>query len=435
MSTDRLDAQVEVKVPAQNGRKAYSYFRNVSAAKKGAAGVGGALALGGLAAAAIALRKTPEESKAIPAPVPVSVPIQPTSSVGSAAKKVAISGAGIAATGLVAKTIAKKAVQDRKKKKEAEEEMAREAGRKELEKSLSELSAEIDKTFSKGEAPPSSTSVFAEPTSKGGDLALDLPIMVGESKPQPSVKTAQSVSGRQMSKQVSQQVAKTLLPNEKSALKIRQLGNTIYGSLGEGPDRLPSPKPKLEVGGALVPVNKPQPATPPIPSKLPYTPPAPKVTAGALTVAPSESGKASGSAIAEPNKTLLTKVAGSAGAAAGKLYRKTKEGLERDRVAREKLASRTVDLNDMARKAGAATRSTINAVDNFARSFMQTFVDRNNTIDVSASEVKTTQREIPKRTRRANKTMNRVWNNMSRRYESFDERIDSFIATRLIGES
>lgn len=504
--------KVKVDVPATASRKAYSYFRNANAVKKGAAGVGAALALGGLAAAAIALRKTPEESKAIPAPVPAPTPTQPTSSVGSVAKKVAISGAGIAATGLAAKTIAKKAVQDRKKKKETEEEMEREAGRKKLEKSLSELSAEIDKTFSRGEAPPSSASAFTELISKGEDLALDLSKMAGEPKTQPSVKPVQSASGRQMSKQVSQQVSKNLLPNEKSALKIRQLGNTIYGSLGEGPDRLPYQKPKPEVGGAMVLVGKaaeaPKAAEKPKPTRFreqdefaegdepetpilingksnpkyyeaakrghiepeeasrlarnisaeragialskedrslsgfysndkiraagsrnlekqiakgEYLPPPDRLPSpngvlpstkpkfeiprtlippvrsqsslsSALTVTPSESPKNTGDAIAEPKKSRLTQIAGSAGAALGRIYRKGvntyNASIERDRVAREKLASRTVDLNEVSRKVGSGARSVLNAVDGLAQRVKKSIAKEPPAIDVKAEEIK-----------------------------------------------
>ena len=59
----RKDARIEVKVPAVQGRKAYSYFREGSeeetrtARSRKVAGIGGAIALGGLAAAAIALRQ------------------------------------------------------------------------------------------------------------------------------------------------------------------------------------------------------------------------------------------------------------------------------------------------------------------------------------------------------------------------------------------
>ena len=60
----RKDARIEVKVPAAQGRKAYSYFREGSeeetktARSRKVAGIGGAIALGGLAAAAIALRQS-----------------------------------------------------------------------------------------------------------------------------------------------------------------------------------------------------------------------------------------------------------------------------------------------------------------------------------------------------------------------------------------
>jgi len=367
MSTERQDAQVEVKVPAQNGRKAYSYFRNASAAKKGAAGVGAALALGGLGAAAIALRKKPEEQKPIPVTEPASIlPQSPPNKVGEFAKKAAIKVGGTAAS-LGAGVIANKAITVGLRP--IIEKGANKAGEKDSETRRARWRAE--------------------------EAAAEEEYFRYKAK-----------------KDLEREAAR------QGEIESRRLAP---------PDRLPSPKPKPEIGGALVPVNKPETPTPPPPTRLPYNPPASKVSTGGLTIAASESGKSSGSAIAEPQKPLLTRAAGSAGAAAGKLYRKTKERLERDRVARKNLADKTIDLNEAAKKAGSTTRSTLNAVDNFARSFMQTFVDKNNTVDVKASEVKTTRREMPKRIRRANMTTNRVWNKTSRRYESLDERIDSFV--------
>lgn len=60
----RQDARIEVKVPAKQGRKAYSYFREGGESEKKSSGVGkkaaligGGLALAGLGAAAIAVRQ------------------------------------------------------------------------------------------------------------------------------------------------------------------------------------------------------------------------------------------------------------------------------------------------------------------------------------------------------------------------------------------
>lgn len=366
MKVRRGDAQIEVKVPAQNGRKAYSYFRNANAVKKGAAGAGAALALGGLAAAAIALRKKPEESNALPAPVetpdPVIVPPSTASRVGEFAKKAAI-GTGKTAATLAGSIAVNKAV-----------------------------SFAVKKVASKIAEKPEESSEARRARYAAEDLAAE-----------------EAYEQRKAAKDRERQAANIL-------------------------DRLPSPKPKVEVGGALVPVNKPEAATPPPLTRLPYQKPVdkggalvlvkplpPKASTKSSTVAPSESPKNTGNTIAKPQKTLLTKVSGSAGAALGRLVRKGKEGWERDRIAREKAARRT----------GRAARSVVNAYDNFARSFMQTFVDDNKTIDVQASEVKTTQRAMPKRTTRANKTMNRVWNKSSRRYESMNERIDSLVSSLL----
>lgn len=128
--------------------------------------------------------------------------------------------------------------------------------------------------------------------------------------------------------------------------------------------------------------------------------------------------------IAEPKKSLLTKVSGSAGAALGRLVRKGKEGWERDREAGgiSSLQDKEYDLNQLANKAGKGTRSALEAVSNFANSFMQGFVESKDTVNTKASEVKTTQKAIPSRIRRPNKTISK-----SIRKNSLEYRIDSFI--------
>ena len=73
----RKDARIEVKVPAAQGRKAYSYFREGGEGEEGsprrssrkiAAGVGGAIAGGGLAAAAIAMRRNESNQGGLQSP-------------------------------------------------------------------------------------------------------------------------------------------------------------------------------------------------------------------------------------------------------------------------------------------------------------------------------------------------------------------------------
>ena len=73
----RKDARIEVKVPAAQGRKAYSYFREGGEGEEGsprrssrkiAAGVGGAIAVGGLAAAAIAMRRNESNQGGLQSP-------------------------------------------------------------------------------------------------------------------------------------------------------------------------------------------------------------------------------------------------------------------------------------------------------------------------------------------------------------------------------
>lgn len=358
----REDAQVEVKVPAQNGRKAYSYFRNVSIAKKGAAGVGAALALGGLTAAAIALRKKPEESKDTPAPVTALVEPQSTSSrVGEFAKKAAIGTAKTAAT--VAGSIA------------------------------------VNKAVSKIVAPTIQKVVdkVAEVRRKRSeqDLTRDETPQAQKRKEKVDPRDL-AADNKHLQEIVAKRAVRSSLQNEgmprrteeeKEAFseEVHNRSKALMDKIATV-DRLPSPKPKVEIGGALAPINKPQPATPPLPSKLPYTPPAPKVSTGALTVAPSESGKASGSAIAEPEKSALVKAAGSAGAALGRMYR---AGKERERKAMEKLSGNTIDLNKVSENLGRRTRSTFNAVNDLVQKVSARNKDKNQTtIDVKAEEVK-----------------------------------------------
>jgi hypothetical protein len=353
----REDAQTEIKVPAQNGRKAYSYFRNASAAKKSAAGVGAALAVGGLAAAAIAMRKKPEESKALPAPEPAPVspsPSEPSSapqkkdlSTKDIAKayaiKIGVKSAQLGATLAVKKgigVVAEKVVSEMRKKE-------RDNNYNNLQDKVRERAEEIRKK-------------------KEQDFEADLKARTVDVK---------------------------AIPVENILAEAN--------SLSSSPS---SPKPKLEVGGALVPISKPEAATPPPPTRLPYNPPAPKISGGELAVAVSESGKNSGSAIAAPQKTLLTKVSGSAGAALGRLVRKGREGWERDRQAGgiSSLPDKEYDMNDLAYKAGQktrsvaksaaykagqGTRSAAESVANFAQSFYSTFVE-NKANDVQAEKVK-----------------------------------------------
>jgi hypothetical protein len=369
MSTDRLDAQVEVKVPAQNGRKAYSYYRNVGIAKKGAAGIGAALTLGGLGAAAIAMRKKPEESKALRTPVEVPAPVvapQSTASrVGEFAKKAAIRTGETVAT-LAGSIAVNKAVSFAVKKAVSKiTEKPEESGEARRARYAAEDAAE-EEAYEQRKAAKKNKTTEREPL-KLTDFE-DAPRMSGD-------KTDES---------------------------IRQA--VIKGNRPAPPDRLPSPKPKVQVGGALVPVNKPEAATPPPLTRLPYNPPAPKVSTGGLTVTAGESGENSGSAIAKPQKTLLTKVSGSAGAALGRLVRKGREGWERDRQAGgiSSLPDKEYDVNQLAYKAGQktrsvaksaaykagqGTRSAAESVANFAQSFYSTFVE-NKANDVQAEEVK-----------------------------------------------
>ena len=136
---------------------------------------------------------------------------------------------------------------------------------------------------------------------------------------------------------------------------------------------LPSTKPKSEISRTLIPPVRSQ--------SVPSSP---------LTVVTSESPKNTGGVIAKPQRTLITKVSGSAGAALGRLVRKGKEGWERDRQAGgiSSLPDKEYDVNQLANKAGKGTRSAAESVANFAQSFYSTFVKGKNTINVQAEEIK-----------------------------------------------
>jgi hypothetical protein len=356
----RHDVQTEVKVPAQNGRKAYSYFRNASAVKKGAAGVGAALAIGGLTAAAIALRKKSEESNALPAPVGVLTPIvapQSTASrAGEFAKKAAIkagrvaggavlNAAGAVVIGQVSGRVIKEAVKDRRspeqkaaawKQKEEEEREGREARYAAFLQSDPRATAKDNIEYQEGMAQ----------------------------------RVVERVRGEELAPLIEQDVSKYL--------KEVEVAEKDLLSKMSRPDRLPPPKPRLEVGGALAPVNQPQTTTPPIPDRLPYNPRAPKVSTSGLTFAASEPS-------AQPQKPKFVQVAGQAGAALGRLYRQSKE---RDRMARENLANNTVDLNKVAEGVGRGARSVLSAVEGFARKAKQRVSEDIQTIDIKAEEVK-----------------------------------------------
>ena len=324
--------KVKVDVPATASRKAYSYFRNANAVKKGAAGVGAALALGGLAA--IALRKTPEESKAIPAPVPTPAPTQPTSGISSPPSskdilkaygvKIGVKSAQLGAALAVRKGIgvaAEKIVSEmRKKERDNRYNNLQDEVRKRAEEIKKKKQEDIDADLASRTIDVKATSI---------DNILEAP------------KTQPPVSDR--------------LPSPNGVL--------------------PSTKPKFEIPRTLI---------PPVRSQ--------SSPSSALTVTPSESPKNTGNAIAEPQKSRLTQIAGSAGAALGRIYRKGvntyNASIERDRVAREKLASRTVDLNEVSRKVGSGARSVLNAVDGLAQRVKKSIAKEPPAIDVKAEEIK-----------------------------------------------
>ena len=111
----RNDARIEVKVPAAQGRKAYSYFREGGEGEKKPSGVGkkvaligGGLALAGLGAAAIAMNRKKTETGGVAAPIS-----EPKKGENNTARNVAI-GAGVAGLGVAATKIATS------KRKEAE---------------------------------------------------------------------------------------------------------------------------------------------------------------------------------------------------------------------------------------------------------------------------------------------------------------------------
>ena len=134
-------------------------------------------------------------------------------------------------------------------------------------------------------------------------------------------------------------------------------------------------------------------------------------------------GKNTGSAIA-PSTTVTSKSSSKLADVIRKTKTLVSEGWERDRQAKgiSSLKDNEYDVNQLANKAGQGTRSTLEAVSNFANSFMQSFVESKNTVNIKASEVKTTQRAIPSRIRRPNKTLAK-----SIRKNSLECRIDSFI--------
>ena len=425
MIIEKQDAQVEVKVPAQNGRKGYSYFRNASAIKKGVAGAGAALALGGLAAAAIALRKKPEESNALPAPVeppdPVIVPPSTASRVGEFAKKAAI-GTGKTVAGVATSLAISKGISyataptiEKIRNKQYEAAQSSRAAKREAEIAAAEDVAERRRSNPRSFA--SDNRDFQEMMAKR------------------AVRRVLGGERRVVGTEAFEKTFKEEVDKKSEALMESMV--TV--------DRLPSLKPKIEVGGALTTTVKPQSATPPPPTSLPYRTPTPKPSSSALTIAPSESGENTGNAIAKPQKTLLTKVSGSAGAALGRLVRKGKEGWERDRQAGgiSSFQDKEYDVNQLANKAGKGTRSVAESVANFAQSFYSTFVDKDNAIDVKAEEVKepatqkrirgVTIRALPqggKRGRGRPKTKfapKDFINPENKRQESLYSRIDSFI--------
>lgn len=381
--------KVKVDVPATASRKAYSYFRNANAVKKGAAGVGAALALGGLAAAEIALRKTPEESKAIPAPVPTPAPTQPTSGISSPPSskdilkaygvKIGVKSAQLGAALAVRKGIgvaAEKIVSEmRKKERDNRYNNLQDEVRKRAEEIRKKKQEDIDADLASRTIDVKATSI---------DNILEAP------------KTQPPVSDR--------------LPSPNGVL--------------------PSTKPKFEIPRTLI---------PPVRSQ--------SSPSSALTVTPSESPKNTGNAIAEPQKSRLTQIAGSAGAALGRIYRKGvntyNASIERDRVAREKLASRTVDLNEVSRKVGSGARSVLNAVDGLAQRVKKSIAKEPPAIDVKAEEIKEpepprkmrgiTIRALPqggKRRRGRPKTKfgpKDFIDPKNKRQESLYSRIDSFV--------
>ena len=118
----RNDARIEVKVPAAQGRKAYSYFREGGEGEKKPSGVGkkvaligGGLALAGLGAAAIAMNRKKTETGGVAAPIS-----EPKKGENNTARNVAI-GAGVAGLGVAATKIATSKKKEAEKPEDAEE--------------------------------------------------------------------------------------------------------------------------------------------------------------------------------------------------------------------------------------------------------------------------------------------------------------------------
>lgn len=135
-----------------------------------------------------------------------------------------------------------------------------------------------------------------------------------------------------------------------------------------------------------------------------------------------------------PSKSAKSKIVTSdrgkgVGAIVGKVKDLWDSGWDRDYKARgvSSLKDKEYDLNEITYKAGQGTRSALNSVVNFAGSFLSTFASGSNTINTTASAATPSLKPMPKKTRRANKTLNSVWNKSSRRYESLSDRIDSFV--------
>ena len=100
----RHDARIEVKVPATQGRKAYSYFREGGEGEKKPSGVGkkvaligGGLALAGLGAAAIAMSRKKAEAGSMAAPVSEPKKVEKNNTARNAAIGVGVAGLGAAA--------------------------------------------------------------------------------------------------------------------------------------------------------------------------------------------------------------------------------------------------------------------------------------------------------------------------------------------------
>ena len=81
----RLDTKIEVKVPAKQGRKAYSYFREGAEDEKKSSGrgkkialIGGGLVLAGLGAAAIAMNSKKTEANSVTIPPAENKRFQPS---------------------------------------------------------------------------------------------------------------------------------------------------------------------------------------------------------------------------------------------------------------------------------------------------------------------------------------------------------------------